>query len=142
MVINIGALRDGDYKYVYDEIVGVVKAIGGRVPLKVIIETCYLTREQKIAGSVLAKAAGADYIKTSTGFGTDGAKAADIILMRRAVKDEIKVKASTNVNTRKDAEEMIAAGADRLGISRLIAIVTDCADAPCASMENKPPKFD
>ncbi|MBO5275158.1 MAG: deoxyribose-phosphate aldolase, partial [Clostridia bacterium] len=142
MVINIGRLRDGDYLYIYNEIKGVREAIGKDIPLKVILENCYLNRRQKIAGSVIAKAAGADWIKTSTGFGTSGVTIDDVILMRRAVKDEIKVKAATGVNTLKDAEEFVHAGAKRLGISRLLAIATGEDNIDCAAKHNSVPDND
>ena len=137
MVSNIGALRDKDYALYLKDIQGVVAAAKG-APVKVIIETCYLTREDKIAACVLAKEGGATYIKTSTGFGTRGARAADVILMRRAVEDTVMIKAASDVTCRADADTMIRAGAVRLGISRLIAIVTDNKDAHCAAMDNKP----
>lgn len=142
MVINIGRLRDGDYLYVYNEIKGVREAVGKDFPLKVILENCYLNRHQKIAGSVIALAAGADWIKTSTGFGTGGATVEDVILMRRAVKDQIKVKAATGVNTKKDAEIFVKNGAQRLGISRLIAISTGIDDVDCAAKHNSFPDED
>lgn len=136
MVINIGKLRDGDYLYVYEEIKGVREAVGKDFPLKVILENCYLNRYQKIAGCVIAQAAGADWIKTSTGFGTGGATIEDVILMRRAVKDQVKIKAASGVNIRKDAQAFVDAGAQRLGISRLIAISTGEDDADCAAKHN------
>lgn len=137
MVSNIGALRDRNYELYLKDIQGVVAAAKG-APVKVIIETCYLTREEKIAACVLAKEGGATYIKTSTGFGTRGARAADIALMRRAVEDSVMIKAASDITCRADADAMIRAGAVRLGISRLIAIVTDDIDAHCAAMDNRP----
>lgn len=128
MVIDIGALRSGDLRAVYDDIRGVVEAADGR-PVKVIIETCLLTDEQKAVACLLSARAGAAYVKTSTGFSTGGATAPDIALMRAAVGDELGVKASGGVRTRADAEAMVAAGADRIGASASIAIAagTDAA---------------
>lgn len=137
MVSNIGALRDKNYELYLKDIQGVVAAAKG-APVKVIIETCYLTREEKIAATALAQEGGATYIKTSTGMGTRGARVADVILMRRTVEDKVMIKAASDVTCREDADAMIKAGAQRLGISRLIAIVTDEKDAHCASMDNKP----
>ncbi len=137
MVSNIGALRDKNYELYLKDIQGVVAAAKG-APVKVIIETCYLTREEKIAACVLAQEGGATYIKTSTGFGTRGARAADVILMRRAVRDQVMIKAASDVTCREEADAMIQAGAVRLGISRLIAIVTGDQSAHCAAMDNKP----
>lgn len=137
MVSNIGALRDRNYELYLKDIQGVVAAAKG-APVKVIIETCYLTREEKIAACALAMEGGATYIKTSTGFGTRGARAADVILMRRAVQDAVMIKAASDVTCREEADTMIKAGAVRLGISRLIAIVTGDKGAHCAAMDNKP----
>lgn len=117
MVMNIGALREKDYELVRRDIAGVVAAAAGRAKVKVIIETCYLTDREIVAASLLCQQAGADYVKTSTGFGTDGARERDVRLIRQTVGDAMKIKASTNINTREDAERMIAAGADRLGTS-------------------------
>lgn len=123
MVINIGALRSGDYKTVLDDITKVVKAAGD-IKVKVILETCYLTEEQKIAGCVLAKAAGAAFVKTSTGFGTGGATEEDVKLMKRIVGEDMEVKASGGIRTLEDAKKMIEAGATRLGASASVAIVS------------------
>ena len=123
MVIDIGALRSGDLRAVYDDIRGVVEAADGR-PVKVILETCLLDDEQKAIGCLLAARAGAAYVKTSTGFSTGGASVDDIALMREAVGDELGVKASGGVRTRADAEAMIGAGADRIGASASIAIAS------------------
>ena len=142
MVMNIGALREKDYELVRRDIAGVVAAAAGRAKVKVIIETCYLTDQEIVAASLLCQQAGADYVKTSTGFGTDGARERDVRLIRQTVGDTMKIKASTNINTREDAERMIAAGADRLGTSRTPQIVTGDAKAHSASMENQPPKQD
>ncbi len=123
MVINIGWLKSGEHDRVYDDIAGVVKAAAGK-PVKVILETAMLSREEKIAGCAIARAAGAAFVKTSTGFGGGGATAEDIALMRAVVGPDIGVKASGGVRTAADARKMIAAGADRLGASASVAIVT------------------
>jgi deoxyribose-phosphate aldolase len=123
MVINIGQLKSGEYDSVFDDIKAVVEASAGR-PVKVILETAMLDREEKIAGSAIAKSAGAAFVKTSTGFGGGGATAEDVALMRSVVGPDIGVKASGGVRTVDDARKMIAAGADRLGASASVAIVT------------------
>ena len=123
MVINIGALKSRDYALVEQDIHGVVNAAGGRALVKVILETALLTRDEKVMGCTLAKAAGADFVKTSTGFGGGGATVEDIQLMRETVGPEMGVKASGGVRTRDDAEKMVAAGATRLGASAGVKIV-------------------
>lgn len=123
MVIDIGALKSGELAAVYQDIRGVVVAADGR-PVKVIIETCLLDDEQKAVACLLAVRAGAAYVKTSTGFSSGGATADDVRLMRAVVGDALGVKASGGVRTRGDADAMIAAGADRIGASASIAIVT------------------
>lgn len=140
MVINIGALRDDNLKLVYNDIKGVVEAAKGKALVKVIIETCYLNTDQKIKACVISKLAGADYVKTSTGFGTGGAKVEDIILIRQVVGDSMKIKASTGVETRSDAKKMIEAGAVRLGTSRTLQIVTGNDQLKSVSADNQPPK--
>lgn len=117
MVINVGALRGAEFETVYEDIKAVVDAAAGKALVKVIIETCLLTDEQKVIACKLAKHAGADYVKTSTGFSTGGAKVEDIRLMRETVGSEMGVKASGGVRTKADAEAMIAAGASRIGAS-------------------------
>ena len=117
MVINVGALRGAEFETVYEDIKAVVDAAAGKALVKVIIETCLLTDEQKVIACKLAKHAGADYVKTSTGFSTAGAKVEDIRLMRETVGPEMGVKASGGVRTKADAEAMIAAGASRIGAS-------------------------
>lgn len=117
MVINIGALRGAEFETVYEDIKAVVDAAAGKALVKVIIETCLLTDEQKVIACKLAKQAGADYVKTSTGFSTGGAKVEDVRLMRETVGPEMGVKASGGVRTKEDAEAMIAAGASRIGAS-------------------------
>jgi deoxyribose-phosphate aldolase len=123
MVINIGALKSRDYRLVLEDIKGVVDACKA-VPVKVILETSQLTTEEKIIASALSKAAGAAFVKTSTGFGGGGATAEDVALMRRVVGEDMGVKASGGVRSSEDAQKMIAAGADRIGASASVAIVT------------------
>ena len=122
MVINIGMLKAGNDAYVLDEIRQIQKACQGRI-LKVIIETCLLTEQEKIKMCDLVTESGADYIKTSTGFSTAGAKAKDVALMRKTVGEEMGVKASGGIHTAKEAQEMIDAGASRLGTSATLAII-------------------
>jgi len=123
MVINIGALKSRDYALVEQDIRGVVQAVPKPTIVKVILETALLTRDEKIMACSLSKAAGADYVKTSTGFGGGGATVEDVKLMRETVGPEIGVKASGGVRTRSDAEAMVAAGATRLGASAGVKIV-------------------
>jgi deoxyribose-phosphate aldolase len=123
MVLNIGALKSRDYALVEQDIHGVVQAVGRGTVVKVILETALLTRDEKVMGCTLAKAAGADYVKTSTGFGGGGATVEDIQLMRDTVGPEMGVKASGGVRTRDDAEAMVAAGATRIGASAGVKIV-------------------
>lgn len=122
-VVNIGALKARDYGLVIKDIAMVVEA-ARPVPVKVILETSQLSMEEKIIGCVLSKAAGAAFVKTSTGFGGGGATAEDVALMRRVVGDDVGVKASGGVRSTEDAMKMIAAGANRIGASASIAIVT------------------
>lgn len=119
MVINIGALKDKDYEYVLKDIKLVKQACKDKV-LKVIIETCLLTKEEIVKACELAALAGADYVKTSTGFSTGGAKAEDVELMKKNIPETMKVKASGGIRDKKTALEMIDAGASRLGTSTLI----------------------
>lgn len=121
MVINVGALKDGYYDRVEEDI-REVKAACKDALLKVIIECCLLTDEEKTKACELAKSAGADFVKTSTGFSTGGARAEDVALMRKAAGEEMGVKASGGIRDRKSAEDMIAAGANRLGTSATVAI--------------------
>ena len=121
MVINIGALKEGNQEQVYQDILAVRKASEGKV-LKVIIETSYLTDEEKKTACKLSAKAGADFVKTSTGFSSAGATAEDVKLMKEA--SGIKVKASGGVRTKEDALKMIEAGASRLGASAGIKIVS------------------
>jgi deoxyribose-phosphate aldolase len=127
MVINIGALKSGDFETVFEDICRVVKA-AAPAGVKVILETSALDGEQKIIGCTLSKLAGAAFVKTSTGFGKGGATVEDIALMRRIVGNELGVKASGGVRTAEDAIKMAQAGANRLGASASVAIVTGASD--------------
>ena len=122
MVINVGKLKDGDLNYIKKDIEAVVNVAKGRALTKVIIETCLLTDEEKVTACKLSKEAGADFVKTSTGFSTGGATKEDIKLMRETVGPDLGVKASGGVRTREDAESMIENGATRIGASASIAI--------------------
>lgn len=121
MVINIGMLKSGDYDYVEREIREIKEAIGDNV-LKVIIETCLLTEEEKVKACELSVKAGADFVKTSTGFSTGGATVSDVKLMAETVGDKAKVKASGGIHTREEALSFIEAGASRIGASKSIEI--------------------
>ncbi len=123
MVINLGALKSRDYALVLSDIQGVVQA-ARPVPVKVILETAQLTADEKIIGSALSKAAGAAFVKTSTGFNGGGATAEDVALMRKIVGDDVGVKASGGVRSTEDAMKMFEAGANRIGASASIAIIT------------------
>lgn len=122
MVINVGKLKDQDYEYVLEDIRAVVLAAAGKLT-KVIIETCLLTDEEKIKACELAQDAGADFVKTSTGFSKGGATKEDIALMRKTVGPKMGVKASGGIRTYEDAMTMIEHGATRLGCSAGIAIL-------------------
>ena len=122
MVINIGALEDGNETLVRDDIKAVVDAANGTL-VKVIIETCLLTEEEKVKACELAVEAGADFVKTSTGFSTGGATAEDIALMRKTVGPDIGVKASGGVRSLEDMKKMVESGATRIGASSGVAIV-------------------
>ena len=121
MVINLGWVKDGQYALVLDEIKAVKAACKGKC-LKVIIETCLLTKEEKIEMCRVVTAAGADYIKTSTGFSTGGATFEDVALFRENVGENVKIKAAGGIGSIADAEEFIRLGADRLGTSRIVKI--------------------
>lgn len=123
MVINLGALKARDYALVLNDIQAVVQAARS-IPVKVILETAQLTVDEKIIGSALAKAAGAAFVKTSTGFNGGGATAEDVALMRKVVGDDVGVKASGGVRSTEDAMKMFAAGANRIGASASIAIIS------------------
>jgi len=123
MVINIGALKDQNFEQVQADIEAVVEAAKGSAIVKVIIETCLLTEEEKVKACELSVAAGADYVKTSTGFSTGGATAEDIALMRKTVGPELGVKASGGVRSLEDMQKMVEAGATRIGASSGVAIM-------------------
>lgn len=122
MVINIGALKAGDDEYVLNEIKTLKKACGNKI-LKVIIETCLLTDEEKIKMCRIVTEAGADFIKTSTGFSKAGATFADIKLFSKNIGEGVKMKAAGGISSMDDAEEFIRLGAERLGTSRIVKIV-------------------
>ncbi len=124
MVLNVGALKSGQEAAVKRDIEQVVEACKGKAAVKVIIETCYLTDEEKRRASLLSKEAGADFVKTSTGFGMGGATVEDIALIRSVVGPELGIKASGGVRNLETALQLIEAGATRLGASSSIAIVT------------------
>ncbi|MEG0132803.1 MAG: deoxyribose-phosphate aldolase [Clostridium sp.] len=123
MVINVGALKDKDYDFVKNDIKEVVETAKGKAIVKVILETCLLTEDEKIKACELSQEAGADFVKTSTGFSTGGATVEDITLMRRIVGPNMGVKASGGVRTTEDAMNVINAGATRIGASASISIV-------------------
>ena len=122
MVINIGWLKDKKYDLIENEI-KILKAACGDKILKVIIETCFLTDEEKIKMCGIVTSAGADYIKTSTGFGGAGATFADIELFAKHIGPNVKMKAAGGISSIDDAEKFLALGADRLGTSRIVKIV-------------------
>ena len=124
MVIYVGDVKAGDYDKVLGEIKAIKEACCGKL-LKVIIETCLLTDEEKIKMCEVVTASGAEYIKTSTGCSTGGATFADVELMRKYVGEEVKVKAAGGISSVADAEQFIALGAERLGTSRLIPLLKD-----------------
>ena len=124
MVINIGWLKDGKYNLIEEEIRTLKKACGEKI-LKVIIETCLLTDEEKIKMCEIVTKAGADYIKTSTGFSSGGATLEDIKLFAENVGPDVKIKAAGGIASLEDAEKFLALGADRLGTSRIVKIVKD-----------------
>ncbi len=130
MVLQVGRLRDGDYRTVERDIAAVADAAQENgLLLKVIIETGLLTDEQKVAACVIAEAAGANFVKTSTGFNGGGATVADIALMRRLVGNRLGVKASGGIRTAADALSMVAAGANRIGASAGVRIMQEMAGA-------------
>lgn len=127
MVINVGTMKAGDYELVEKDIKAVVDAANGTL-VKVIIETCYLTDEEKVLACKAAAKAGADFVKTSTGFGTGGATPADVALMRSSIPDSMKVKASGGVHNYEEAMAVVEAGASRIGASAGMAIVAAAED--------------
>ena len=124
MVINIGDLKDKNYEKLEEEIREIHKACDGKI-LKVIIETCLLTEEEKIKMCEIVTKAGAEFIKTSTGFSTAGATFADVALMKEHVGSQVKIKAAGGISSFDDAEKFICLGADRLGTSRLVKIMKE-----------------
>ncbi|MGD2252473.1 MAG: deoxyribose-phosphate aldolase [Anaerolineales bacterium] len=128
MVINVGALKSRDYELVEQDIASVARAChAGDAILKVIIEAALLTDEEKVVACQLAKVAGADFVKTSTGFGPGGASVEDVALMRRVVGPTMGVKAAGGIRTYQDAQQMIAAGASRLGASASVKIMQEAS---------------
>ncbi len=123
MVLNVGAMKDGNHALVLEDIAAVVKAAKGKALVKVILETCLLTDDEKRAACRLAKQAGADYVKTSTGFSTGGATVEDIALMRAEVGADMGVKASGGIRDYAAASAMVQAGASRIGASAGVQIV-------------------
>lgn len=128
MVINIGRLKDRDLDYVLAEIKAVVDACKNKALTKIIIETCLLTDEEKVIACKIAKKAGADFVKTSTGFSSGGATKEDVKLMRDTVGPKMGVKASGGIRTLKDALTMIENGATRIGVSASIAICREIGE--------------
>lgn len=127
MVINVSALKDGKFDFVKSDIAAVVDAIKGKAILKVILETCLLTKDEIVKACELSKEAGAQFVKTSTGFSTGGATAEDVALMKKTVGDALEVKASGGVRDYETAMAMINAGATRIGASASIEITTNSA---------------
>ena len=123
MVINVGAVKSGDWRLVKRDIEAVVDAVKGRAKVKVIIETCLLTDDEKIKMCQIVSDSGADYIKTSTGFSTGGATFHDVELFAKHVKPGVKIKAAGGISSLDDAEKFIELGASRLGTSRVVKIV-------------------
>lgn len=124
MVINVGMLKAGNDAYVLDEIKAIKKACQGRL-LKVIIETCLLTEEEKIRMCEIVTQSGAEYIKTSTGFSTAGATFEDIALFAKHIGPDVKMKAAGGISSLEDAEKFIELGASRLGTSRIVKLVKE-----------------
>lgn len=131
MVLNVGAIKSQNYRWAFEDIVGVVNvARAGNVLVKLIIETALLTQSEKIAACQLAQIAGVDFVKTSTGFSGGGATVADVALMRQVVGSQMGVKASGGIRSRADAMAMITAGATRIGTSAGIAIINHPTPQP------------
>ena len=122
MVVNVGALKEGNDQFVEDDIRAVVESSKPAM-FKVIIETCLLTDEEKVRACELSEKAGAAFVKTSTGFSTGGANAHDVALMKKTVGDRLQVKASGGIHTPAEAQELIEAGADRIGASNGVALL-------------------
>lgn len=125
MVLNVSALKDQKYDFVKNDIAAVVEAIKGKAILKVILETCLLTKDEIVKASELSKEAGAQFVKTSTGFSTGGATAEDVALMKKTVGDALEVKASGGVRDYATAKAMVDAGATRIGASASVEIATN-----------------
>ena len=123
MVINLGDVKNGDFDKVEEEISAIKKIAGDKI-LKVIVETCYLTTEEKIRLCEIVTRSGADYIKTSTGFGAAGAITEDVLLFREHIGSNVKIKAAGGIKTREGLERFIAAGCERIGTSSAVAILT------------------
>lgn len=124
MVVNISDVKNGLYQKVEEEIRALKEACGDKI-LKVIIETCYLTQEEKIAMCRAVTAAGADYIKTSTGFGTGGATLEDVRLFKEHIGPQVKIKAAGGISTREDLEAFVEAGCDRIGTSKAVGLLRE-----------------
>lgn len=122
MVVNLGDVKNGDFDAVCEEIAAIRAAAQGKV-LKVIVETCYLTQEEKIQLCRCVTEAGADYIKTSTGFGSAGAQLEDIALFRRHIGKDVKIKAAGGIRTRESMEEFCSAGCERIGSSAAVSLL-------------------
>jgi deoxyribose-phosphate aldolase len=131
MVIPVGRLKSREFEYVLQDIRAVVRA-AGRAPVKVILETSLLSEAEKVAGAVLAELAGAAFVKTCTGFAGGGATLEDIRLLRDACSPRVSIKASGGIRSRDTAEKLVAAGADRLGTSSGVAIVSETGNTPNA----------
>jgi len=130
MVVNISDVKNGYFNAVLDEVKAVRKACGGKI-LKVIVETCYLSEDEKIRLCKIVTEAGADFIKTSTGFGTAGAALADIALFRRHIGANVRIKAAGGIKTREDLEAFIEAGAERIGTSSAVRLLGGEAGCIC-----------
>src|SRR5699024_7931235 len=126
MVINIGDVKNGDFKRVYEEILAIRKISTEQI-LKVIIETCYLTEAEKIRLCEIVTKAGADYIKTSTGFGTGGAVMEDILLFKEHIGPSVKIKAAGGIRTLEDLEAFVEAGCSRIGTSSAVKLLCSSA---------------
>lgn len=127
MVINLGDVKNRDFEKVYEEIRALRETAGSRI-LKVIVETCYLTRDEKIRLCEIVTKAGADYIKTSTGFGTAGATMEDILLFKEHIGSSVKIKAAGGIRTREDLEAFIQAGCSRIGTSSAVKLLCSSAE--------------
>lgn len=127
MVINLGDVKNRDFEKVYEEIRALRETAGSRI-LKVIVETCYLTRDEKIRLCEIVTKAGADYIKTSTGFGTTGATMEDILLFKEHIGSSVKIKAAGGIRTREDLEAFIQAGCSRIGTSSAVKLLCSSAE--------------